>query len=588
MDNYIYSFDIFDTCLIRTCGSSECVWDILAHNVLGTSANSSLINDFILIRRSGEGQARKNLISDSKEDVTIDDIYSYCDFSPLTKRSNQDIMEAEIEVENKVLVPVLSTLHEISQLHQEGKHVVFISDMYLPYEFVQKKLKDVGLLHHEDKLFISGDVGKAKSTGHLYDYVCHELQADFKKWKHQGDNQHSDYDIPRKKGIHAILVNHAKSYYEHKALENVNGLSSSDMYKISSISRAIRLGFENTPKHLFAADFIAPMMTTFVHHIFIDASKRGIKHLYFVARDACILYHIAQQFSHIYPDISIHYLYASRKSLYLPGLKNYSFDELHKIDSEVEDSDALREQYEEQCLLTIGYFRQEGLTRPNCAIVDMVGGRRCQKSINTILSRNGYKEIYAYYYEVVPYRIMACDEYSAMFYQERMGGSPYYHHASHPLFEQYFGITDQLRTISYRKEGQSIIPVFENDLVNIEYKQSVFNINRHVCCAFAGHYVNSFITSPQQCNHLLYAVFAQFCHVPRREYLKALYQFFSTSSSSTKEPLLEKRSILSLLFNKSHYVRWKNGNLIFNSGILYYPILSLLQMYYNRKKRKSV
>ena len=110
MNNSIYSYDIFDTCLVRACGEPSHVWDILAHKILGESADFAQIADFVLIRRSAEGKAREELISHEKEDVTIEDIYTYCDFSSLTDISKHDIMEEEMAVEEKMLIPVYSVL----------------------------------------------------------------------------------------------------------------------------------------------------------------------------------------------------------------------------------------------------------------------------------------------------------------------------------------------------------------------------------------------------------------------------------------------------------------------------------------------
>jgi predicted HAD superfamily hydrolase len=553
MDNYIYSYDIFDTCLIRACGTPIDLWDVLAHDVLGDSADPDRISDFVLIRRKAEGQARKELINDTNEDITIEDIYSYCDFSSLTSISNEDIIKKEIQAENRMLVPVLKIKEEIDDLHRNGNHITFISDMYLPTSFVHNKLMSTGLYTEGDHLYISGEIGKSKSTGHLFDYVRDDLNARFSHWIHQGDNRHSDYEVPKKKGIKAKLISHPLSYYEHKALEYDLDLSSYYIQKIAAICRATRLSMQDTPGYRFAADFIAPLMTTYVHHIFEDASQRGLQHLYFVARDAGILYHIAQQFVHLYPTISIHYLYASRQSLYQP---------------------------DENC---IDYFRQEGLTRPNCAIVDMIGSRKCQQCMNVLLYQHGYESVFAYYYEVTAYRKQSSDIYNAMYYHEKMAGSPHYHHVSHPLYEQYFGMTDQLRTIGYRKEAGKVLPVYEEDLMNMEYKQQVFSINKDVCATFTKHYINAHISSPLPCNHILHATFAHFCHVPKREYLAALDNFFSTSSETTQEPLLVKRNILSILFNKRQYLRWKQGNLIYNSGLLYPIIFTFLQWYHTKK-----
>ena len=554
MNNSIYSYDIFDTCLVRACGDPSHVWDILAHKILGESADFAQIADFVLIRRSAEGKAREELISHEKEDVTIEDIYTYCDFSSLTDISKHDIMEEEMAVEEKMLIPVYSVLQEINQLHQEGKRVTFISDMYLPQSFIKRILVTTGFFHEEDHLYISSDIGKSKATGHLYDFVQRELSADCKHWYHQGDNRHSDYKVPRKKGIKAKLINHPLSYYERKAIEYDMALSSPDVSKLSAISRAVRLSTKSEPAYRFAADFIAPLMTTFVHHIFEDAHHRGLQHLYFMARDAFLLYHIAQKFTQNYPQISIHYLYGSRQSLYHP---------------------------DKNC---INYLKQEGVTRPHCAIIDMIGSRRCQQSMNNLLRQHGYNDIFAYYFEVTPYRIQSSDNYDTMYFHEKMAGSPFYHIVSHPLYEQYFGITNQLRTIGYKKVGSKYVPLHEEDPLNMDYKKQVFSINTTLCREFVKHYIEVQINEPVRCNNIAHAVFAHFCHVPRKEFLDALNGFFSTSSEITQEPLLVKRSLIDIIFDKKHYLRWKQGNLIYNSGFLYRPIHALLLLHYLKKQ----
>lgn len=582
----MYSFDIFDTCLVRACGSPNCIAGIVASHILRNTTPSA-INDFILKRKEGEGRARSLYITAQKEDITIEDIYSQCDFTSLTDVTNESIMEMEMAVETNMLIPVLSVKKEIERLHSQGHSVIFISDMYLPTAFLRGILINTGFFREGDQIFISGDIGKAKSTGNLFDYVQKTIHIDVKRWHHKGDSKHSDYDMPRRRGINATLIQHRRSFYEQNSINYGEHLSSSDITKATAIARAIRLSFPDTPHYRFAADFIAPMMTTYVHHILKDASLRNIEHLYFMARDAYILYCIAQELHSLYPAISLHYLYGSRQSLYLPGLTELTDQSLKEVMPEYYgNTDSIRSFYEEQSKLCIDYLCQEGVNRPHSAIVDMIGGRKCQISINNILRRNGYEPVFAYYFEVTPYRVMAPDAYLAMYYQERMAGSPYYHHASHPLFEQYFGITDQQRTKCYQKEGDKIVPVFESDLVRSDYKNRVFAINKEVCCAYAKYYSQVFISNPELCNNTFYRVFAHFCHVPHREYLMALDQFFSTSSETTQESLLVKRSLYSILFNKKQYLRWKNGNLIYNSGILYRPMIALLEWYYNRKIKR--
>ena len=97
-----FSFDIFDTCLIRSCGFAHNVFDLLAIRILGENSTESSRADFVNIRISGEETARNK----KNTEVTLKDIYNVCDFSGLTNITNQEIAQAEMLIEKEVLVGV--------------------------------------------------------------------------------------------------------------------------------------------------------------------------------------------------------------------------------------------------------------------------------------------------------------------------------------------------------------------------------------------------------------------------------------------------------------------------------------------------
>ena len=101
----LYSFDIFDTCLVRSCRNSTNVFHILANTILGNNCETSQKEDFVLTRINGEKKARNTLINHENEEVTLEEIYDFCDFSLLTKVDKLTILRKEIEVEKEVLLP---------------------------------------------------------------------------------------------------------------------------------------------------------------------------------------------------------------------------------------------------------------------------------------------------------------------------------------------------------------------------------------------------------------------------------------------------------------------------------------------------
>lgn len=612
---HIYSFDIFDTCFVRTCGNATNVFYLLAEKILGKNVSPSLINDFVLIRKKSEENARKNLINKQKEEITLNEIYRFCDFKDITEIDNDYIMQKELEVEDEVLLPIYETRKEIERLYNSGNIIMYISDMYLPKDFIIKKLNDLNFCYDEKYIYVSSDVNKTKENGTLYRHIQKKHNFELKYWMHTGDNKLSDYIIPQKIGIKAKWVKHDYNIYEKKGFNlSMEDETISNSY-VFSLSRALRLTYQGTPQNKFAADFIAPIFVPYTYYILCDAEKRGIEHLYFIARDGYILYLIAKTISAKFPHTELHYLYASRKSLYLPGIEQISYDTIKGIVPhdkgiqgilyalQMEDFDyshlpikdlscpdilrtllndknfieKITEKHLEQKELCAKYFSQEGLTNHNCAIVDVLGSRRCQKYMNNILRSFHLPEVYAYYYEVTHQRIMGSGNYTSINFQEKSIRLNTYHHVSQPLCEQYFCITNQQRTVGYQNIDSIIKPIFEKDPINNSYKETIFNANKQILQKYAEHFIKHPTSNPLLCIKTAQSCLNIFYHNPLKDYLEAFNGFFCTDGNS-KYILLQKKTLLYTILHHNKFFRWKEGNLIYNSGVLYRIIRVILNI----------
>lgn len=621
----LYSYDIFDTCLVRTCGEARNVFHILATDILDNHSDISTINDFALIRINAEKEAREKLIKESNEEITLEDIYSFCDFSSITTLSNKAIMAKELEIEKQVLLPVEKIKKEINTLVNQGALVIYISDMYLPLEFITEILHNTGF-YVNNNVYLSSDIKKTKSSGHLYDYIYSIYNIRGSEWTHKGDNNIADHAVPKKKGIKAKLIKHSYNQYELIGKESLqHGMYLNSAYPFS-LSRAIRLSMPDTPNHVFASTFIAPMFVSYVYQILSDAQSRGINHLFFLSRDGYILYNIAKVFSKQFPEISLSYLYVSRQSLYMVGLNEISAECIKKelsylkretisrilydlhlpsydyshlpikglngeqiIDILFKDNsfvDQLKKKHLEQNTNIIKYFKQEGFLEGHCATVDAVGSRRCQNAINNILYRNNYPEIFSYYFEVTWNRTTNYKPYLAMIYQETIIGSGLYNRASQPLYEQFFAISNHNRTIEYYNNNGYIEPVFEKDFISDEYKQKIYNINESVCISYAKHYIINNTYLPMIIIQGTQKALTSFCYAPNKELLAALESFRCTGSGEANEYLLSKQSLLYVITHIKQYFRWPEGQLIYCSGKLYPLIYAFLRFRHRNKLSK--
>ena len=598
-----YSFDVFDTCFVRACGSPLNVFDLLAYKILGDDSEESHRMDFALIRINGERKAR---LASQKEEVCLDEIYNYCSFAGLTSIPNEQILQAEIETEMEQLVPVYSIQKKVKELHQNGHSVYYVSDMYLPQDVLSNLLKKHGFWKENDKLYVSSEYGITKHSGNLYRYIATQNQIPFKKWHHYGDNKYGDYKVPRKLGIKTTLIKHKYSSYERFVLSHGYFPGFFVNQHLAGISKAIRLSFPDTPQHIFAADLIAPLYVPFVYNILQNAQSKGIKKLFFLARDGYILYQIAKELICKFPTLKVNYLYVSRSSLYLPGLSEITTESLQSltktafgftneskleilknfIDTETFEKikttsnkqtnidlfsdlhilSILSQYHNQQRSYILKYFIQEGLADAyyKTAIVDVRGTRTCQLYINDILTKAGFLKTEAYYLEVSTNRkkIVEAGTYQASFYNEKLNKTSFLIYLSELgfAFEQYFSMSPHLRTIAYKENNGRIRPVFEYQEINEKTKDTV-KIHEEISKMFSSYFIyNKLCLHLSSIQILSYALIGYFAQKPEYSYLKALHSIQTNNKANDHIYIVKIPSLNDI---KKHRIDWWRGTLYY-------------------------
>ena len=210
----LFSFDIFDTCITRKCGTPDNFFDILSEKVFCEKVNESVKHEFILARKSAEQKAYN-----IKKRATIYDIYNQLSFYHPQLLPKQQLVKAEIELERNVIIPVYKIKEQIKALHDSHQRVIFISDMYLPSSILKPILIELGIMQDADGLYISCEIGKTKCSGEIYPYIQDLEKIHFRNWIHTGDNKIADYQVPKNFGIKVVLINHKYSSYSQHWLD---------------------------------------------------------------------------------------------------------------------------------------------------------------------------------------------------------------------------------------------------------------------------------------------------------------------------------------------------------------------------------
>lgn len=534
-----YSFDIFDTCLVRKCGEAKNVFDFLAERAFVKPVTSECKRAFVAAHIEAE---RKSWSSTQ----TLTDIYNAFSYNHPDMYSKEELIELEKEVEREMLCPVRSVTEYISSLRKKGNRILFISDMYLGADFLQPILQKAGLWQEGDTIYVSCEIGATKASGELYKYIKRKENISFGDWHHYGDNVHSDVQVPKKLGIHSHLVSHKYTPYQQKMRE-MPSLYNQWGGVLAGISRSIALQSERTAHNDFVLDIIAPLFVSFVYRVMEDAQKKGIQTLYFCARDAHPLYRIARKKQNLFHGISVEYLYISRTSLYEGNEEN-----------------------------KIGYFRQIGLASTNAknAIVDVRSSGKTLQVLNEILTANGYSSIYGYFFEVCPKsseQLQGLNYYTELddLYIQNLSVALRKLPSNWYMYELYFPLNTQKRTIAYECDGNEYKAVLDK-----EDKKEYRLANLQECVKWRNWALDRYAEDFVQLELYKYAdeIFemyalpqlAEFFLYPDKHYLDALREFYGLHPHRGYIPYIDN-SLLRLPMNViMHRTIWKRGTIFYS------------------------
>lgn len=318
----LHSFDIFETTLLRKSLAPSGVFLKLYENLKlqGHQLGSISSNDFLAARINAERKVREETFS---EEINLEEIWLKLselvgiEYSPR-------YAEIEMECEFESLYPVNDTLDKISQARTKYGRVLFISDTYLPVNFLEFILAKYQILQKDDKIYASSEHRVTKASGSLFKKVLETERISARQLIHYGDNLHSDIRVPKALGIRAEYCDAPR--LENIAIKALNTLPTSGegMQSVVALGRQYKsVVRSDKPPHAireFVQHFAGPLCLTIATWILNRARHHGIKRLYFAARDGQMLWIAAKVLAPRFGDIDCRYIYQSRKALLLPSV----------------------------------------------------------------------------------------------------------------------------------------------------------------------------------------------------------------------------------------------------------------------------
>ena len=281
------SFDIFDTVLLRPYVKPT---DLFEHMELLFKADG-----FSEKRIKAERTARRK----HHREITLNEIYGELD------EAFQYLKEKEIEMEISLSLPNRPVFDLYKELI-ETKKIVFISDMYLPTDVIERMLETNGISRYH-KLYISSEYKKTKCSGQLFDLVIDDLGISRDDIVHIGDNKKSDCKIPAKKGILSFHCTKPLDEYKRSHRDEYRFYKRKrTLYRSIIVSVDMIIGTSNNVWFDMGRRFGGPLATSFSAIINEDGQDKSYM---YTSRDGYNLKRISEK---LYPQNKTGYIYSQR------------------------------------------------------------------------------------------------------------------------------------------------------------------------------------------------------------------------------------------------------------------------------------
>ena len=299
----LVSFDIFDTVLIRRCGKPDNIIVLLSLYLFPNDRAKQ--EAFIVWRRNCTG-------------FTIEDFYSKANAISFLPYNYLELIDAELHIEEMQLVANLKVKKLIEEYRAKGNVIKFISDMYLPSDFLEFILRREGCFVDGDEVIVSCEWKARKENGSLFKMVRNTYNP--KKWTHYGDNKNSDIRMAKRFGIKAVHVDCNYTVIEQNWIDHsFDYLEGWLLSVFAGICRASRLTTDSNLAFQMTVDYILPLYYSYILSIFDNARQRGINRLYFSSFDNQFLMRIADYIPH--DDLDLRIMSISYDVLILPFLR---------------------------------------------------------------------------------------------------------------------------------------------------------------------------------------------------------------------------------------------------------------------------
>jgi FMN phosphatase YigB (HAD superfamily) len=320
----LVSFDVFDTIIARRCGAPEVVFRKVGEKLALQGVFPITGRTFEQMRVEAEVRARRHK---APTEITLFDIYKEMNaLWQLPETEVARLIDCELETEKEEVFLIPGAREMVRDIVRTGKRVAFASDMYLPSEFIRALLTGFEVMRPQDALYVSSQWGVSKAEGGLYRVLLQDQKLLPREVLHIGDSLRADFQQARKLGLSAVHFTRGTLNRYEATLAACERQASEQAGRLAGIARMVRLEMDRFGEHQVAArmgtSIAGPLLTKYAQWVLRVAHQRGLKGLYFLARDGEALLRLCEILAPAVPvqGIELNYLHGSRQVWYPAAL----------------------------------------------------------------------------------------------------------------------------------------------------------------------------------------------------------------------------------------------------------------------------
>ena len=321
----VLSCDLFDTLITRTFLQPTELFALAARGLRDSGLWSGSSGQWREKRAAAERALRAGKRG---AEVTLAEIYQALGAERgWTAEEVDTAISIEAGIEFRMTSPVRRTIDWFNAAAEMVRHRMIICDTYFPRWMIERLLHANGVEIDSRDIHLSSELGKTKAAGTVYPLILRRLPALATcRILHVGDSEISDVRNARSAGLASFHLPATQLRGDEIGFADNTG-DPPVTSAIAGATRAARLLGPAADGHRRAvwqggAEIGGPLVTGFVLWTLLEARRRGLPALHFLARDGQIMCAVARRLLPLLDrPVECRYLYASRQALFLPSVR---------------------------------------------------------------------------------------------------------------------------------------------------------------------------------------------------------------------------------------------------------------------------